>query len=69
MIRRFVIFGASGDLTSRYLLPALVEFRAAGSLPAENAMGFHGPQELARILAESINFSRQGQAALPGSVG
>jgi nitrite reductase (cytochrome c-552) len=31
---------------------------------AENSMGFHAPQEAARILGESINFTRQGQAAL-----
>jgi len=31
---------------------------------AENSTGFHAPQEAARILAESINFSRQGQLAL-----
>ena len=29
---------------------------------AENSMGFHAPQELARILGESIDMSRQGQA-------
>ncbi len=28
---------------------------------AENSMGFHAPQEAARILAESINFARLGQ--------
>ena len=28
---------------------------------AENSMGFHAPQELARILAESIDLSRQGE--------
>jgi len=28
---------------------------------AENSMGFHAPQESARILAESIDFSRKGQ--------
>jgi nitrite reductase (cytochrome c-552) len=33
---------------------------------AENSMGFHAPQESARILAESINFCRLGQAALAG---
>jgi nitrite reductase (cytochrome c-552) len=33
-------------------------------IEAENSMGFHAPQEAARILAESINFSRQGEAAL-----
>ena len=31
---------------------------------AENSTGFHAPQESARILGESINFSRQGQAAM-----
>ncbi len=33
---------------------------------AENSMGFHAPQEAARILAESIDFSRKGQSALRG---
>jgi nitrite reductase (cytochrome c-552) len=31
---------------------------------AENSMGFHAPQESARILAEAIDFARQGQLAL-----
>jgi nitrite reductase (cytochrome c-552) len=31
---------------------------------AENSSGFHAPQEAARILGESIDFSRQGQVAL-----
>jgi nitrite reductase (cytochrome c-552) len=35
---------------------------------AENSTGFHAPQEAARILGESINFSRQGQNALRGQV-
>lgn len=30
---------------------------------AENSMGFHAPQESARILAEAIDFARQGQIA------
>lgn len=30
---------------------------------AENSMGFHAPQEAARILAESIDLARQGQVA------
>jgi len=37
-------------------------------IEAENSMGFHAPQEAARILAESINFSRQGQNALHRTV-
>jgi nitrite reductase (cytochrome c-552) len=28
---------------------------------AENSMGFHAPQELARILADAIDYARQGQ--------
>jgi nitrite reductase (cytochrome c-552) len=30
---------------------------------SENSMGFHAPQESARILGESIDYSRQAQAA------
>jgi nitrite reductase (cytochrome c-552) len=30
---------------------------------AENSLGFHAPQEAARILAEAIDFGRQGAAA------
>jgi nitrite reductase (cytochrome c-552) len=30
---------------------------------AENSMGFHAPQELARILAEAIDYARQAQLA------
>lgn len=36
----------------------------ADFIEAENSMGFHAPQEAARILATSINYSRLGQAAL-----
>jgi nitrite reductase (cytochrome c-552) len=31
---------------------------------AENSTGFHAPQEAARILGESMNYSRQGQIAV-----
>ena len=34
---------------------------------AENSMGFHAPQEAARILAESIDYARQGQLAVPAA--
>jgi nitrite reductase (cytochrome c-552) len=30
---------------------------------AENSMGFHAPQEAARVLAEAIDYARQGQLA------
>jgi nitrite reductase (cytochrome c-552) len=33
---------------------------------AENSMGFHAPQEAARILGESIDFARKGMMALAG---
>lgn len=32
-------------------------------IAAENSMGFHAPQESARVLAEAIDFARQGQLA------
>jgi len=31
---------------------------------AENSMGFHAPQEAARILGEAIDYARQGQVVL-----
>jgi nitrite reductase (cytochrome c-552) len=41
-------------------------------IEAENSMGFHAPQEAARILGESIDFSRRGQEVVrvpPGTTG
>jgi nitrite reductase (cytochrome c-552) len=35
-------------------------------IESENSNGFHAPQEAARILGESINFSRKGQLAVRG---
>jgi nitrite reductase (cytochrome c-552) len=32
-------------------------------IAAENSMGFHAPQESARVLAEAIDFARQGELA------
>lgn len=37
-------------------------------IESENSTGFHAPHEAARILGESINFSRKGQVALRGAV-
>jgi nitrite reductase (cytochrome c-552) len=37
-------------------------------IESENSNGFHAPQEAARILGESINFSRKGQVALRGAL-
>ena len=36
---------------------------------AENSMGFHAPQEAARILAEAIDLARQGELSLVTPVG
>jgi nitrite reductase (cytochrome c-552) len=32
-------------------------------IAAENSMGFHAPQEAARVLAEAADYARQGQVA------
>ncbi len=48
--------------TARYLqrrAQFLLDF-----VEAENSTGFHAPQETTRVLAESIDFARQGQIAL-----
>ena len=53
--------------TEEQLRPVLELHRKAqwrlDFVAAENSMGFHAPQELARILEESIDLSRQGQIA------
>lgn len=41
-------------------LQRIAQFRM-DFVAAENSMGFHAPQEAARILAESIDYARQGQ--------
>jgi len=50
------------------LAPALALQRRAqwrlDYIAAENSMGFHAPQEAARVLAEAIDFARQGQVAV-----
>jgi glucose-6-phosphate 1-dehydrogenase len=45
MIRYFVIFGASGDLTSRYLLPTLIELREAGRIGADTQIIGIAPED------------------------
>jgi nitrite reductase (cytochrome c-552) len=37
-------------------------------IAAENSMGFHAPQEAAKILGEATDYARQGQLALLGAV-
>lgn len=38
-------------------------------IAAENSMGFHAPQEAARILGEAIDYARQGQVAALEAMG
>jgi nitrite reductase (cytochrome c-552) len=56
--------------TEQALAPALALQRRAqfrlDFVAAENSMGFHAPQEAARILAEAIDYARQGQLAAAG---
>jgi nitrite reductase (cytochrome c-552) len=53
------------------LAPALALQRKAqwrlDYIAAENSMGFHAPQEAARLLAEAIDYARQGQVAASAS--
>jgi nitrite reductase (cytochrome c-552) len=59
------------QLSESYALQRKAQWRL-DFVAAENSMGFHAPQELARILAESIDYSRQAQVAaqrIPGSGG
>jgi len=37
-------------------------------IAAENSMGFHAPQEAARVLGEAADYARQGQVAVLGGV-
>jgi nitrite reductase (cytochrome c-552) len=51
------------DLAAARDLQRKAQFRL-DFVEAENSMGFHAPQEAARILGESIDLSRQGQIAV-----
>ncbi len=54
---------ADEELASARALHRQAQFRL-DFVEAENSTGFHAPQEAARILAEAIDFARQGQLAL-----
>jgi nitrite reductase (cytochrome c-552) len=53
--------------TAEELAPALALQRRAqwrlDYIAAENSMGFHAPQEAARVLGEAVDYARQGQIA------
>jgi nitrite reductase (cytochrome c-552) len=54
---------ADTQLGEVYALQRKAQFRV-DFVNAENSMGFHAPQEAARILGESIDYARQGQLEL-----
>lgn len=62
-----VIAARKAGATEAQLAPALALQRKAqwrtDFVNAENSMGFHAPQEAARILAEAIDYARQGELA------
>jgi nitrite reductase (cytochrome c-552) len=56
--------GAGDDvLKEARALQRKAQFRV-DFIAAENSLGFHAPQESARILGEAIDFARQGQLSL-----
>jgi nitrite reductase (cytochrome c-552) len=56
--------GASADtLQTAQRLQRRAQWRL-DFIAAENSMGFHAPQEAARVLAEAVDFARQGQIAV-----
>lgn len=60
---------ARGATTDQLAAALALQRRAQWRLDfiaAENSMGFHAPQEAARLLGESIDYARQGQIAALG---
>ena len=56
--------GATDEMLARArALQRQAQWRA-DFVAAENSMGFHAPQEAARILAEAADLARQGQIAV-----
>ncbi|MBL8632314.1 MAG: ammonia-forming cytochrome c nitrite reductase subunit c552 [Myxococcales bacterium] len=69
-----IVAAKSRGVTQELLRPALELQRKAqwrlDFVAAENSMGFHAPQEAARILGEAADYARQGQlaAVLSGAI-
>jgi nitrite reductase (cytochrome c-552) len=63
-----IVSAKKAGATDVQLAPALALQRRAqwrlDFIAAENSMGFHAPQEAARVLAEAIDYARQGQLAM-----
>ncbi|HTV25562.1 MAG TPA: ammonia-forming cytochrome c nitrite reductase subunit c552 [Polyangiaceae bacterium] len=62
-----IVTAKKSGASEAQLAPALKAQRRAqwrlDFIAAENSMGFHAPQEAARVLAEAIDYARQGQLA------
>ncbi len=58
MIKRLVIFGATGDLTARYLLPGIAALHDAGLLPERFALTWSG-----RVPRGGVRAARRAAAA------
>ena len=60
-----VLAAKARGVSPEQLAPALALQRKAqwrlDYIAAENSMGFHAPQEAARVLGEAIDYARQGQ--------
>lgn len=56
------------ELTPIYEFQRKAQWRS-DFINAENSMGFHAPQEAARILAESIDYARQGEVLVQTILG
>lgn len=67
MIRRLLLFGATGDLARRYLLPALARLREAGELPDGFRITALGRQEggdgFRALAAEALDEHAAGVSA------
>ncbi len=63
-----VVQAKAAGATEEQLAEALTLQRRAqwrlDFIAAENSMGFHAPQEAARVLGEAIDYARQGQVAV-----
>jgi nitrite reductase (cytochrome c-552) len=66
-----IVAAKAAGATDPQLAPALALQRRAqwrlDFIAAENSMGFHAPQEAARILGEAIDYARQGELAVLGA--
>ena len=67
-----IVAAKAAGATAEALAPALKLQRRAqwrlDFIAAENSMGFHAPQEAAKVLGEAIDYARQGQLAALRSI-